>query len=86
MRSPFYAEDAAFNESARRSTAQLQPLMSWGTDRGYFPNLANSLFIADRPEDEDAARQDFMRVSLNINYLDGSQYLGTYLRTREELE
>ena len=35
--SPFYNDDAVFDESARRSAAQLRLLMDWGTDRGYSP-------------------------------------------------
>ena len=46
---PFYANDAVCDDSVRRSTVQLCLLMDQGVDRGYFPELANSLFIADNP-------------------------------------
>ena len=35
---PFYADDAAFDGSARRSAQLLKLLMRRGTDRGYFPD------------------------------------------------
>ena len=38
--SPFYADDAAFDGSARRSTQLLKMLMKRGTDQGYFPKPA----------------------------------------------
>ena len=47
--SPFYADDAAFDGSERRS-AQLQKLlMKRGPDRGYFPDPDKSLFISNTP-------------------------------------
>ena len=42
--------------------------------------------IADNPEDEEAARREFEREGLNLNYVGGSQYLGAYLGNGEELE
>ena len=42
---------------ARRSSAQLRLLKDGGLDRGYFPNLSNSLFIADIIEEKEAARR-----------------------------
>ena len=58
--------------------------MEWGPDRRYFPDPAKSLFIADNPEDKEAERQELERSGLNLNYVDGRQYLGTYLGPREE--
>ena len=55
--SPFYADDAAFDELARRSAAQLHMLMDQGTDRGYLPEPSKSLFIPDNPEEKEAVRQ-----------------------------
>ena len=43
--SHFYANDAAFDGSARRSAQLLKLLMKRGTDRGYSPKPAKSLFI-----------------------------------------
>ena len=45
--SPFYADDAAFDESERRSLQILKKLMERGLERGYFPNPVKSLFILD---------------------------------------
>ena len=47
--SPFYADDAAFHSSARRRIHLLKLLMKRGTDKGYFPEPAKSLFISDTP-------------------------------------
>ena len=69
--SPFYADDAAFDGLARRSAEQLKLIMARGTDWGYFPEPAKSLLIADNPKDEEAARQDFKRFGLNLNYVGG---------------
>ena len=44
---PFYADDVAFDGSARRSAQLLKMLMRRETDRGYLPELAKSLFISD---------------------------------------
>ena len=52
--SPFYADDAAFYWSARRSVEQLRLLMDRGPDQGYSPNLAKPIFIAENPEDKEA--------------------------------
>ena len=41
----FFADDAAFNDSARRSSQLLKMLMEMDPDRGYFTYLTNSLFI-----------------------------------------
>ena len=57
--SPFYDDNVVFDASVRRSTAQLQQLMDWELDQGYFPDPAKSLFIANNPEDEEAARREF---------------------------
>ena len=40
----FYANDAAFDGSVKRSAAQLRLLMDRGPDWGYFLDLENSLF------------------------------------------
>ena len=48
--SPFYANDASFYGSARRSPVQLRLLL----DRGCFLELDKSLFIADNPEEKEA--------------------------------
>ena len=53
----FYADDAAFDGSARRSTQLLKLLMKRGMDREYFPELAKSLFISDTLRQEAAAKR-----------------------------
>ena len=50
--SPLYADDAAFDGSARRSATQLRLLMDRGADRVYFPEPAKSIFILDNPEEK----------------------------------
>ena len=50
--SPFYADDVAFDGSERQSVNR-------GTDQGYFPDPAKSPFIADKPEEKEAVRQEF---------------------------
>ena len=57
--SPFYADDAAFDGSAQRSTQILKLLMKRGTDRGYFYDPAKSLFISVTPGQEEAAKWEF---------------------------
>ena len=60
--SPFYANDAAFDESERQSAMQLCLMMDGGPDWGYFPNLAKLLFITNNPEDKEAKRQELDRA------------------------
>ena len=55
--SPFFADDAAFEGLARQSAQLLELLMERGTDRGYFPEPAKSLYISDTPEQEEATRR-----------------------------
>ena len=75
--SPFYADDAAFDGSARRSAQLLKLLVNRGTDRGYLPNPAKSLFILDTPGQEEAAKRKFPKEGLVLNYVSGSRYLGS---------
>ena len=68
--SPFYTNDATFDGLAWRSTEQLILLIDRGPDRGYFPEPAKSLFIANNPEKKEAAKREFERTGLNLNYVD----------------
>ena len=77
--SPFYADDAAFGGSARRSAQLLKLLMKRGPDRGYFPELSKSHFISDTPRQEEAAKREFAFVS-------GIIYLGPYLGPQKALK
>ena len=43
------------------------------------------IFIADNPEDKEVASRVFERAGLNLNYIGGNRYMGTYLGPREEL-
>ena len=54
-------------------------------DRGYCSNLARSLFILDTPGQEEAARREFTAEELELNFINGSRYLGAYLGPQEEL-
>ena len=55
----FYADDAAFNSSERQSSQLLKLYMERGTDRGYLTEPAKSIFISDKPGQEEAARSAF---------------------------
>ena len=55
--SPFYAGYAAFEGLARRSALLLKISMKRRIDRGYFPKPAKSLFILDKPGQEEAAKR-----------------------------
>ena len=57
-----------------------------GTEQGYFPEPAKSLFIADTPEQEAAAKKEFAKEGLVLNFVSGSRYLGAYLGPQAELE
>ena len=47
--------------------SKLLLLMEQGPDQGYSPKLANSTFIADSPEEKEAANREFKRVGINLN-------------------
>ena len=61
-------------------------LMDQGLDQLYFTETAKYLFISDNPEGEEMARLEFDWAGLNLNYANGSLYLGAYLGPMEELE
>ena len=73
---PFYADDAAFDGSVQQSAQLLKLLMKRGPDRGYFPKPAKSLFIADTPGQEKAAKREFSLEGLDLNFISGNRYLG----------
>ena len=56
--SPFYAYDTEFEESERRSAAQLHLMIDRETDRVYSPKPAKSIFIADNPEEKEAKTRE----------------------------
>ena len=58
--SPFYADDAAFDGSARQSAQLLNLLMKRGPDRGYFADPDKYIFISDTPGQEEAAKREFL--------------------------
>ena len=84
--SPFYADDAAFGSSARRSAQLLKLLMRRGPYRVYFPNPAKSLFILNTPGQEEAENQEFAVEGLTLNFISGSRYLRAYLGPQSDLE
>ena len=55
--SPFYADDAVFDGSARHSSQLIKLLMKRGPDRGYFLEPAKSLFILDTPGQEAGSKR-----------------------------
>ena len=59
--------------------------MKRGTDRGYFPDPAKSLFISHTPGKEEAAKPEFAMEGLELNFVSGSWYLGAYLYPQKEL-
>ena len=61
-------------------------LIKRGPDRGYFPDLAKSLFISDTQGQEETAKKDFPLEGLTLNLVSGSRYLGAYLGPQKELE
>ena len=73
--SPFYADDAAFDGLARRIAQLLNLLMERGSDRGYFPEPAKSLFVSDTSRQEEAAKREFAVEGLNLNFVSDSRYL-----------
>ena len=83
--SPFYADNTAFNGLERRSAQLLKLLMKRGSGRGYFPELAISLFILDNPGQEEAAKREFSKEGLVLNFIRGSWYLGAYLGLWDQL-
>ena len=60
--------------------------MKRGPDWGYFPQPAKSLFISDNPGQEDAAKKEFVKEGLCLNFVSGSQYFRAYLGPQNELE
>ena len=69
--SPFYANDAMFDGSARQSAQLLKLLMKRGPEQGYFPKPAKSLFISDTPGQEAAAKREFANEGLVLNFVRG---------------
>ena len=69
--SPFYDDGASFDGLVRQGVAQLKLIIARATDGGYFPDLANSLFISDKLDYEEAEKQDFGQAGLNLNYVGG---------------
>ena len=55
---PFYMDDAVFYGSTKRSVHILKHLMERGLDWGYFLKPANSLFISDTLEREEAYNRE----------------------------
>ena len=82
----FYADDAAFGVSAQQSAQLLKLLMKRGTNQGYFPEPAKSLFILDTTGKEEASRREFVAEGILLNFVSGSIYLGANLGLQEDLE
>ena len=82
--STFYADDAAFDGLARRSAQPLKLLTKRGPDQGYFPEPAKSLFISDIPGQDEAAKREFPKEGMCLNFVSGSRYLGEYIGPQAE--
>ena len=80
-----YANDVAFRRSERRGMAQLKLLIYRGLYQGYFPEPSKYIFIAENPEEKEAAKREFKRAVINLNYVDGGHFVGSYLGPGEEL-
>ena len=83
---PFYADDAEFDGLVQRNEQLLKMLIKRVTDRGYSPEPAKSLFILDNPGQEEAAKREFAKEKLVLNFVSGSWYLGEYLGPQDQLE
>ena len=83
---PLYADDAEFDGSVWRIPQLFKLIMERGPNRGYFPDPAKPLLVADFSEQEEYAKREYTAEGLELNFLGGSQYLGAYLVPREELE
>ena len=59
--SPFDADNALFDDLARRSAQLLKLLMKRGPDRGYFPEPTKSSFISDTPGQVQGPRENLQR-------------------------
>ena len=84
--SPFYADNTTFDGLVRRIAQLLKLLIKRGPDRGYFPEPDKSLFISENPGQEEAAKREFAKEGLVLNFVSGSWYLGAYLGPRDQLE
>ena len=84
--SPFYADDVAFDGSARQSAQLLKLLTKRGPDQGYLPDPDKYLFISDIPGKEEAAKRKFGVEGLTLNFVSASRYLGAYIGPQEKLE
>ena len=83
---PLYADNVAFDCSARQSAQLLKLLINRGPDRGYFLEPAKSLFILDTPGQEEAAKRGFSGEVLNLHFVSSSRCLGAYLGPQDEIE
>ena len=61
-------------------------MMKRRPDRGYFPEPDKYLFISDNLGQEEAAKREFAKEGLCLNFVSGSRYLGAYLGPQAELE
>ena len=76
----------ALEGSAIRSAQLLKLPVERGSDQGYLPKPAKSLFISDSLDQEEAAKRQFSAERLEPKFVGGSWYLGGYLGPQEELE
>ena len=65
---PFYVDNVAFDGSEHSSANLLKILMERGLYQGHFLNRDKLLFIADMPDQEEAAKSEFVVESLDFNF------------------
>ena len=63
---PFYADDVVFNGLEQQSAQLLKMLMESGSDQGYFPELAKSLFILDTQGSKRGGEKGIYRRGANL--------------------
>ena len=78
---PWYADDAASVGPAIHNARVMKYLVDHGPAYGYFPNVSKSIYIC-KGEDEQTARSAFDEFNLNVKFVRGHRYLGSYLGCR----
>ena len=81
---PLYIENAKFDGPVYRNARLITLLLERGTSRGYFPELANSLFVCDSPTQEETAKQVREAEGLRVNVVPGIRCFVAYVSPVED--